>query len=1143
MDSVLKRFGLKKGAPRESEARLKLQKELFAFTKCVEHGFPNKPSALAYDPKLRLLAIGTKTGALRVYGGPGVEFSGQHDEDLAVTHLIFVPEQGRLITHCSDNSLHLWDINTKEETSVLEKVRSLQVDANKVKNISSVCLTRDGQRILFGTEGGNIHIVDIVSFSLSENSIQLDTIMANVPDDFKVSPGAVETIVQSPTEAKKFLIGYNRGLVVLWDNDEGAAKQIYNCSQQLESLAWNRDGKQFLSAHADGSYITWSTNDATKPVEQANTPYGPFPCKAITNIRWKTAKPDAFIFFAGGMPRASYGDRHTVTAMQGSMHQVFDFTSRVVDFVSLNSADELESYDKMDYDDPHTLIVLAEEELVAIDLTSEGWQTYRPPYLCSLHSSAITCASHASNVPETLWNKICAAGEQQFANCSVREWPITGGKNLQQNLGTRDLLLTGHEDGSVRFWDASTTSVRLLYRLSTANIFGLDLGSHDQAADEEEWPPFRKVGHFDPYSDDPRLGIQKLSLCPLSETLVLGGTAGQVIVVQLERDARELEVKSQPLNLVSDREGFIWKGHDALPVADGDVKFAAGFQPVCLMQLQPPAAVTALAVNTEWQLASAGTAHGFGVFDYAQKVVCTTKCTLNPADMTGSGESAMSRRKSFKKSLRESFRRLRKRRSERRMRGQRPARDEKVEEVKPAAAAEGEAAATPEGQAEAAAAPAEGATAATPGSAEASPKKSSSPPSPKQETSTPDSPKSVERSVEFRSTDDAMASMVRTLHFADTFLLNAQNHSPTLWAGTNAGTVFIYQVTLPASDKRDSEQVQCVLAKEIQLKHRAPVIFISVIDRNAQPLPAALEVQHERAKAPDMTGQHQVLICSEEQFKMFSLPSLKAHHKFKLTAQEGAKARRIGFVNFRSKSDDRYVENDLVCLTNIGDVQVFSVPPLRRQLRADCIKKENVSGIVSSVLTQSGEGFYLSSPSEFVRFSVSARTFTKPHCAVDIKDGARVELAPLPEPTPAEAEGAAAEEEQPAAAEVDGTAAEETPAAAAEAGEPERPDDSMVSAADTSVASGDVTRDSVTVHLSDSTAEQRTVVSSSRTVVTRTLMSESHSEGGVVTRSETRTMQTESRQENDGPVVTSVTTSSHVENSADQALTAASDDN
>lgn len=154
----------------------------------------------------------------------------------------------------------------------------------------------------------------------------------------------------------------------------------------------------------------------------------------------------------------------------------------------------------------------------------------------------------------------------------------------------------------MRFWDASTTSVRLLYRLSTANIFNLDIAPHDQTAEEEDWPPFRKVGTFDPYSDDPRLGIQKASLCPLSETLVVAGTAGQVVVLQLERDARELEVKSQTLNLVSDREGFVWKGHKPLPVSIGDVKFSAGFQPVCVMQMEPPAACTALAVNTEWQL-------------------------------------------------------------------------------------------------------------------------------------------------------------------------------------------------------------------------------------------------------------------------------------------------------------------------------------------------------------------------------------------------------------------------------------------------------------------------------------------------------------------------------------------------------------
>ena len=91
-------------------------------------------------------------------------------------------------------------------------------------------------------------------------------------------------------------------------------------------------------------------------------------------------------------------------------------------------------------------------------------------------------------------------------------------------------------------------------------------------------------------------------MCPVSETMVVGGTAGQVIVLQFEREERELEVKSVTVNIVSDRDNFVWKGHEALNVAGGDIKFAAGLQPTSVMQLHPPAACTALAQQSEWQL-------------------------------------------------------------------------------------------------------------------------------------------------------------------------------------------------------------------------------------------------------------------------------------------------------------------------------------------------------------------------------------------------------------------------------------------------------------------------------------------------------------------------------------------------------------
>lgn len=58
------------------------------------HGFPHSPSALAYDEELSLKCICTKNGAVRVYGAPGVEFVGYHQQESSVVQVHFVPGQG-----------------------------------------------------------------------------------------------------------------------------------------------------------------------------------------------------------------------------------------------------------------------------------------------------------------------------------------------------------------------------------------------------------------------------------------------------------------------------------------------------------------------------------------------------------------------------------------------------------------------------------------------------------------------------------------------------------------------------------------------------------------------------------------------------------------------------------------------------------------------------------------------------------------------------------------------------------------------------------------------------------------------------------------------------------------------------------------
>ncbi|XP_016150551.1 syntaxin-binding protein 5-like [Sinocyclocheilus grahami] len=44
-----------------------LQSEHFQLCKTVRHGFPFQPSSMAFDPVQKILAVGTQSGALRLY--------------------------------------------------------------------------------------------------------------------------------------------------------------------------------------------------------------------------------------------------------------------------------------------------------------------------------------------------------------------------------------------------------------------------------------------------------------------------------------------------------------------------------------------------------------------------------------------------------------------------------------------------------------------------------------------------------------------------------------------------------------------------------------------------------------------------------------------------------------------------------------------------------------------------------------------------------------------------------------------------------------------------------------------------------------------------------------------------------------------
>uniref|UniRef100_A0A665X552 Lethal giant larvae homologue 2 domain-containing protein n=1 Tax=Echeneis naucrates TaxID=173247 RepID=A0A665X552_ECHNA len=906
--------------------RDRLKQELFHFNKTVEHGFPHQPSALGYSPSLQLLAIGNRSGAIKLYGAPGVEFMGLHDENAAVTQVHFLPHQVKQKHEYTTHSV----ANKAATLSLVSSPFCSRFSAPpSVTRVTAVLAHSSGELLLLGTEGGHVFVVEVPGFrELEERNISLDQVSNSVPDDYigRRNLEHVEALQENPVNPNQVVIGYGRGLMIIWDLEKQRAIQHIPATQQLESVWWTEDGSYILSSHSDGSYCRWmvGAEDVNEEEEKSDIPYGHFPCKAISKIvQLPTEKGPPFLLFSGGMPRASYGDRHCITVIQNKTQVALDLTSRIIDFFVIR-------------DGPNALVVLVEEELVVIDLQTEGWPVIQTPYLVPLHSSAITCSHHISTIPIKLWERVIAAGELQNTHYSKKvwanPWPITGGQNLAPDPPQRDLLLTGHEDGTVCFWDASGVCLYPMYKLSTAAVFHTDADPNDNMnqGTEGEWPPFRKVGCFDPYSDDPRLGIQKIHLCKYSGYLTVAGTAGQILVLELNDEAAEQTVEAKVVDLLQGQEGFRWKGHTRLDVREEPVLFPPGFQPFALVQCQPPAVVTALTLHSEWKLVAFGTSHGFGLYDYQQKNNVLIKCTLNPSDQLAM-EGPLSRVKSIKKSLRQSFRRMR--RSRVSLRKHHVNNAAKIQDANARLEAE---------LAEMELAP-------------------------------------VQRKIEARSSDDSFTGLVRTLYFADTFLSDSSHNTPSLWAGTNGGCVFAFMLRLPPVEHRADEPVT-----EIQLMHRAPVVGIVVLDGHGAPLPEPLEVAHDLARSPDLQGSHHLLVISEEQFKVFTLPKVSAKMKLKLTAVDGSRVRRVGVAWFGSSRSEDYGESGLVVLTNQGDLHVVSLPGVKMQVQYPCIRREDVSGIASCVFTKHGQGFYLISPSEFERFSLSTRHVVEPRCLVEV---------------------------------------------------------------------------------------------------------------------------------------------------------------
>ncbi|XP_033864798.2 syntaxin-binding protein 5-like isoform X11 [Acipenser ruthenus] len=982
-------------APKETEVQETLASENFQICKTVRHGFPYQPTALAFDPVQKIVAIGTRTGGVRILGRPGVDCYCQHDSEAAVLQLQFPINEGALVTACADDTLHLWNLRQKRPAIL----HSLKFNRERI----TFChIPFQSKWLYVGTERGNTHVVNIESFILSgyiimwNKAIELAT---------KTHPGPVVHLSDSPRDEGKMLIGFESGTVVLWDLRAKKPDFRFYYDEAIHSVSWHHEGKQFMCSHSDGSLTMWNLKNTAKPF-QITFPHAksqrdgkkPDPCKPILKVEYKTSRSsEPFIIFSGGLSYDKAGRRPSLTIMHGKSITVLEMDHPIVEFLTL-----CETPYPNEFQEPYAVVVLLEKDFIVVDLTQSHFPIFENPYPMDIHESPVTCTAYFADCPPELIPALYSVGaKHKKQGYSNKEWPVSGGTWTLGAQTYPEIIITGHADGSIKFWDGSAITLEMLYKLKTSKVFEKQkVGEGKQVAE---------IVEEDPYA------IQMISWCPESRILCVTGISAHVILYRFSKHEATTEIVSLEVRLQNDVEDIITPEatenispytepsqpitgspsnvspegiKDSIPclkVKSRPVRMPQGYQAELVIQLvwvdgEPPQQIASLAVNSAYGLVAFGNSNGLAVVDFIQKTVLLSMGTI---DLYGSSDPY-----------------LRQLRSPRRSK-QLPAGLSELSDSPVSLELERCKSPTSDNVNGHCTSPTSqpcstGKRVSATEGAKLNRWGPSRPPFRKaqsaacMEISLPashteesrDNSFSRSRSSSVSSIDKESKETITALYFMDSYgRKNDGTLSPCLWVGTSLGVVLVISLNLPSGEEqRQSEPVMVAPSGTVLMLKGAVLTFSSVdcagglihppyevwrdpnsMDDNEKPRKRKL-VTFSPSSSQDMGDYHFAVICSEKQAKVYSLPSQNCLYAHSITES-----------SFVLRADVVTVCNSvcLACFCANGHIMTLSLPSLRPMLDVNYLPLTDMRIARTFCFTNGGQALFLSSPTEVQRITFS----------------------------------------------------------------------------------------------------------------------------------------------------------------------------
>ncbi|KAJ3606979.1 hypothetical protein NHX12_026494 [Muraenolepis orangiensis] len=603
------------------------------------------------------------------------------------------------------------------------------------------------------------------------------------------------------------------------------------------------------------------------------------------------------MILSGGLSYDTVGRRPCLTVMHGKSTAVLEMDYPIVDFLTL-----CETPYPNDFQEPYAVVVLLEKDLVVIDLAQNGYPIFENPYPLTIHESPVTCCEYFADCPVDLIPALYSVGSRQkrqgYSKKGTQSYP--------------EIIITGHADGTVKFWDASAIMLQVLYKLKTAKVFERSRSKEDK-------------GSMDASDEDP-YALQTLAWCPESRLLCVSGVSAAVLIYRFSR----LEVTTEAVQLLEVRMQYDLNDTSGPPSHPSTSSNNSDGGNMPCLNGEPPQQITSLALNSSYGLVVFGNSNGLAVVDYVQRSVLLN---LGTVELYGSNDPYQ----------------------------RQPRSPRKARQPSGGLCDINEGSATSEDRCK------------SPTSAKMS-RKLSLPTELKPDLDHRDNSFSRSRSSSVTSIDKESRESISSFYFCDAFVRKGDCvPAPCLYVGTSLGTVLVVALTLPPAGEQ--RQLQPIIASPSGMLARlnGSIMRMSFLDSTGTMLPPPHEPWFEpNATAadgePDGKGRKRrpvsvsptasqdpsecqyAVVCSEKQAKVLSLPSQTCIHKHSIT------------------------EASFILRADVVQMNTGVLPGLRPLLDINYLPLTDMRIARTFCFTNLGQAMYLTSPTEIQRITYSQDT-------------------------------------------------------------------------------------------------------------------------------------------------------------------------